>query len=97
MSVDGLSLLPLVNNSSASWRDALLLGNWSDEAGGAFVALRTPDRKYIRYTDQQEEEFYDELADPYELNNLAAEPEHSTEKARLAAQLEALLATPPGR
>jgi N-acetylglucosamine-6-sulfatase len=97
LTVDGLSLLPLVHDPSAAWRDALLLESWSDEAGGAFVALRTPDRKYVRYTDQQEEELYDELADPYELNNLAAEPGHAAEKGRLAAQLDALLDKPPGR
>jgi arylsulfatase A-like enzyme len=90
---DGRSLLPVLDESSAGWRDALVLEMLKDEDGDRFQAIRTPDRKYVRYPDG-EEELYDEESDPYELENLAADPSRADEKARLIERLEALLTGP---
>lgn len=40
-----------------------------------------------RYISRPAEEFYDTTNDPYELNNLAADPKHAEKKRRLAAAL----------
>ena len=93
-SVDGRSLLPLLDDPSAPWRDALVLEQLVDHNGRpAFVGLRTADRKYVRYA-SGDEELYDEAADPYELANLAGAPAWTAEKERLAAQLDRWLASP---
>jgi N-acetylglucosamine-6-sulfatase len=100
--VDGRSLLPLLNHPSPSWRDGIVLEQWQVEPRGraaeseAFVALRTEDRKYIRY-ETGEEELYDETADPYELSNLAGDPARAGEKANLSARLAELLEAPVGQ
>ena len=95
MPLDGRSLLPLLRDSTAPWRDALVLEAWSESEGKQFVALRTADRKFVAL--EGEEELYDLAADPYELENLGRKPEHAAERARLAAHLQALRSTPPGQ
>jgi arylsulfatase A-like enzyme len=92
--VDGRSLLPLLADPAAPWRDALLLEQRRDDEGKSFVGLRTADRKYVRYADGAEE-LYDHTADPYELNNDVKAAGRAEEKARLAERLDALLAAPP--
>ena len=92
---DGRSLLPLLNDPSAPWRDALVLEQWREVVDKRWVGLRTADRKYVRY-DNADEELYDQATDPYELQNLAGEAARAEEKARLAARLDQLLAAPPG-
>ena len=94
--VDGHSLLPLLDGSAASWRDGLVLEQWSETDWKGFVGIRTENRKYVRHA-TSEEELYDELADPYELQNLAKSPDWAAEKTRLAEQLDTLLATPAGQ
>jgi len=89
--VDGQSLLPLIADPSAAWRDALVLEQWHEREDMRFDAVRTANRKYVRYANG-EEEVYDEDADPYELDNLAGRPEWAAEKGRLAAHLDSLLA-----
>jgi N-acetylglucosamine-6-sulfatase len=91
--VDGSNLLPLVQDTATPWRDALTLEMLKDEdveSGTRYTAVRTADRKYVRYPDG-EEELYDEAADPYELQNQANNPTWADEKQRLAARLDALL------
>lgn len=93
--VDGVSLLPLLSDPSAPGRDALMLEMFfDDEAGNRFTAVRTTDRKYVAYPNG-EAELYDEVADPYELENLAANPNRSGEMAELAGRLAALLSEGP--
>ena len=94
LAVDGRSLVPLLEGTAAEWRDALLLEQWKDDEGQRFVAVRTPDRKYVRYA-SGEEELYDQTADPYELNNVSSLSAWQDEKSRLKARLEALQATAP--
>jgi arylsulfatase A-like enzyme len=93
---DGRSLVPMMLGHPIEWRDGVVLEQWgSASAGRSFAGLRTLDRKYVRH-ENGEEELYDETADPYELQNLAADPAWSAEKDRLAARLQVLLDTPPG-
>lgn len=92
--VDGRSLLPLLRDPSAPWRDALVLEMLKDSEGDRFDAIRTADWKYVRYPNG-EEELYDERSDPYELDNRAGDPALAAEKAALAQRLDELIATPP--
>jgi arylsulfatase A-like enzyme len=58
-------------------------------------SVRTPTWKYVRYADGQEE-LYDLVADPFELENLAALQEHAERKAALVDRTRALCSpTPP--
>ena len=95
MPVDGRSILPLLANPSAPWRDAVILEAWSESEGKQFAAVRTADRKFV--DSGGDDELYDLAADPYELRNLARTPEHAAERDRLAAHLGVLRATPPGQ
>ena len=90
---DGHSLLPLLDDPLAPWRDGLVLEQWRGDVDKGFVAIRTADRKYVRY-ENGEEELYDEAADPYELQSLHAAPPWAAEKTALTQRLEALLAEP---
>jgi hypothetical protein len=51
-------------------------------------AIRTEDRRYIRYVNG-DEELYDESADPYEWTNIAARLDWAAEKSKLAKFLPA--------
>ena len=89
---DGQSLLPLIEDPAAPWRDALTLEAWSDRAGNrGFTAIRTADRKYVRH-EGGDEELYDLAADPHELQSLAADPTRAAERTDLATRLDSLLA-----
>jgi hypothetical protein len=48
--------------------------------------MRTPEWRYIRYANG-DEELYDEVRDPNEWTNLAARPEFAARKAELAKYL----------
>jgi len=90
--VDGRDMRPLLNGEATEWRDGLILEHpLKNEEDMRFFAVVTADRKYVRYLNEEDEELYDLLADPYELSNLAADPGWSAEKARLSARLDALL------
>jgi arylsulfatase A-like enzyme len=93
-SVNGISLVPLLENGSVDWRDALLIEHWPTEEGvGAiipeFYAVRTLDWKYVEYV-TGECELYDLQDDPFELNNLAGKSAYAGIQADLARRLEAL-------
>ncbi|MGH7943941.1 MAG: sulfatase [Opitutaceae bacterium] len=76
--VEGVSIRPLLANPAAKWtQSAVTTFNYNNHA------VRTPDWRYIRY-DNGDEELYDERKDPNEYTNLAAKPEFTAKKAELA-------------
>ena len=87
--VDGRSILPLLADPAAAWRSEAVLELWADDDEMAFQGLRADGWKYLRY-DNGEQELYDLGADPYELENLAAQPDRAARRAELAARLDAL-------
>ncbi|HEX8990822.1 MAG TPA: sulfatase [Anaerolineales bacterium] len=92
--VDGMSLVPLLQDAAAPWRDALLLEHWPTEEGvgsmiPAFSAVRTDRWKYVQYS-TGEKELYDLRADPYELHNLAGYAMYQDIISQLAARLAIL-------
>jgi arylsulfatase A-like enzyme len=92
--VDGLSLVPLLKDSSAAWRDGILLEHWPTNEGigsmiPEFYSIRTADWKYVEYS-TGETELYDLVNDPYELQNLSGQNAYQAIQAELAAKLSAL-------
>ena len=92
--VDGLSLVPLLKDSNAVWRDSLLLEHWPTEEGigskiPEFYAVRNADWKYVEYS-TGEKELYDLKNDPYELENLADKPEQAEIQKQLKIRLDEL-------
>jgi N-acetylglucosamine-6-sulfatase len=92
--VDGTSLLPLLNNKDAAWRDAILIEHWPTEDGVGskipeFYAVRTVEWKYVEYS-TGETELFDLKDDPYELDNVTNSLEYTNIKAELKKKLDEL-------
>jgi arylsulfatase A-like enzyme len=88
---DGLSVLPTIlsRGGTVPEREALL--EESPKEGGkipAWYAIRTTDEAW-HYVEYQggEKELYDQAEDPYELENLAEDPDHAETVQALSAQL----------
>lgn len=77
----GLSLVSIMENANADWRDAIL--TVYPRGGNALRSLRY---RYIHYEDGSEE-FYDHQSDPNEWTNLAADPEFMKPIIELRKQL----------
>jgi N-acetylglucosamine-6-sulfatase len=93
-SVDGMSMVPLLKNPSAEWREGVLFEHWPTEEGVGsmipqFYSIRTAEWKYTEY-DTGEVELYDLVNDPYELQNLAGKKDYREIQADLAARLQEL-------
>jgi len=69
-SCDGKSIVPLLKNPKATWKQPALM-----TYGRGNHAVRSKRWRYIRYSDGSEE-LYDHQRDPYELNNVADQPIH---------------------
>jgi hypothetical protein len=96
---DGKSLLGLLDQGTSLGRDALLesslLGEPIEDIPGWAGVRTTPQSAlglwhYVEYADG-ERELYDELRDPYELDNLAGHPEQASVQDALAERLNELL------
>ena len=90
---EGLSLMPLLTSTSTTWRDALLLEHLSPQ-GPPFCGLRTPHVAYVAYS-TGEEELYKLMSDPYELANVASDPDNAKLLANLRSELAVLCDPPP--
>lgn len=84
---DGRSLLPLLENTATQWRDSVLLER---HVGDRYYGIRVPGWKYIEYK-MGFRELYDLTADPYEMQNVANQPQYLAQQALLAEQLDDLL------
>lgn len=78
---EGVSLVPLLKDPSASWDRPALTTH-----GRGNHAVRTERYRYIRYSDGTEE-LYDHAEDPLEWKNRAADPSLAAVKAELAKWL----------
>ncbi len=79
--LDGHSLVPLLENPEAPWDIPAI-----STQGRGNHAVRLGSWRYIRYAEGGEE-LYDHDADPYEWENLAADPARAEIKERLAGLL----------
>ena len=92
--VNGVSILALLENMNLPGRDAILIEHWVTEEGYGsripdFSAVRTYQWKYVEYS-TGEKELYNINDDPYELNNLASIPKYVEVMAELKIQLDEL-------
>jgi N-acetylglucosamine-6-sulfatase len=94
---DGASFLPLLTNPGAPWRDHFLIEHWGEGGVPAYCAVRSTDWKYVLY-ETGEEELYNLVNDPFELQNQAYNPNppYPTQLATMHAQaVDMCQPTPP--
>jgi hypothetical protein len=82
------------HTAPVGWDDEELLrsanpNNISTDPPDAW-GIRTPDYMYAETTVTGEKELYDLAVDPYELENVAGEPQYAAAQAVLATRLDAL-------
>lgn len=97
--MDGVSLLPTIRNPKKRPDRALVIeapeplfpgpvpqNEWDRPYSG----VRTDQYTYVVWTETGEQELYDRKADPYELNNVAADPAYADVRDHLAGKLAKL-------
>jgi N-acetylglucosamine-6-sulfatase len=94
--LDGRSFLPLLLGNEAGWRTDLLFEQWRVFDSRQFVAVRTKTWKFIEDRDSHEQELYDLVGDPYELDNRATDPGYAALRDTLRARAFALSTASPG-
>ncbi|MCW5893167.1 MAG: sulfatase [bacterium] len=94
--VDGRSVVPLLLGEEAGWRWELLFEQWQVFDNREFVALRTETWKFIEDITTGEQELYDLVGDPWELENRAAARGYETIRDALRTRAFALFAASPG-
>src|SRR5262249_44545385 len=88
---------PLLRGEQTPWRDSFLIEYFSDKVFPrvykmGYQAVRDERWKYIHYIDLNGmDELYDLKADPYEMNNLAADSQAGETEAEMQAKLQQLL------
>jgi N-acetylglucosamine-6-sulfatase len=93
--VEGLSLLPIVDSPEAPWRTDLLIEHYGAPFP-SFCAVRDEDTTYVSYA-TGEEELYDLVLDPNQLDNMASDARYSSELEALRLRVDELCQpTPPG-
>ena len=87
-SVEGRSLLPLMQNKTHDWRE--FLHGEHGACYGAYQAnhyLTNGREKYVWYTQSGQEQLFDLVTDPDECDDLASIPEHAPRLARWRQRL----------
>jgi arylsulfatase A-like enzyme len=97
---DGSSMVPLLAGvTNPTWRTEFPLEHMkggSSDIVPSYCGVRTTQYKYVAYN-TKEEELYDLVNDPYEIQNLAKKTAYTTVKANLRARAQALCKpVPPG-
>lgn len=92
--VDGVSMVSLLLNPEATWRDEILIEHWPTDGGVGsmipeFYSIRTLEWKYTEYV-TGEVELYDLVNDPHELRNIEGKKEYREIQTDLAAKLQEL-------
>ena len=92
--VDGLGMVPILENPSSTWRKDILFEHWPTEEGVGsmipeFYSIRTAEWKYTEYS-TGEVELYDLINDPNELQNIAGKKAYKEIQAELAMKLQKL-------
>jgi arylsulfatase A-like enzyme len=102
-SFDGSSWLPLLTNPGAPWRTAFPIEHLAQGTSNppTYCGVRTdgwPELsgrwKYLRYING-EQELYDLVADPFELQSLHADPAYATQLQKLHDLAQQLCNPPP--
>jgi N-acetylglucosamine-6-sulfatase len=93
--VHGKSLVPLFKGDASAWRQSALLEYFLEKQYPnveTWQGVRTADWKYIHYTDLKDmDELYDLKNDPYEMNNVIADPANAKQLDTLKSELKKLL------
>jgi len=93
ITMDGVSLVPLLNGTATTWRTDWLEEHWSDVDQQAILpswsAVHSLLWNYVEY-DSGDRELYDLTNDPYELNNVAGQSAYASVQADRAARLAVL-------
>ncbi|MFN2432185.1 MAG: PKD domain-containing protein [Gemmatimonadota bacterium] len=94
-SVDGQSMVAMLQNPQLSWRDDALLEQMVGDASGnldvkrQFSAIRTQRYVYVEY-DNGDRELYDLAADPWQLTNAVNDPAYAGTRTDLDQRLAVL-------
>ena len=95
-STDGQSLLPLVTGSGPIAKEKILIEHGGGVAVPAYCGVRVQGWTFVRYA-TGEEELYDLSADPWETQNVAADPAEAARLGHLRALAQGMCQpTPPG-
>lgn len=95
--MEGRSLVPLLEGKRVAWRNSFLIEYYSDKVFPRIVqmgykAVRNGRWKYIHYLELEEmDELYDLKTDPYEMKNLIHQPSAANTLAEMKRELERLL------
>lgn len=84
-SIDGISLVPLLKNTSLEWNHPVVTSHWDEDgSNGGWQSVRDNRYRYIRYVKTGDEELYDLQNDPEEWNNLIKNPIYQGVKDELS-------------
>ena len=90
-SIDGKSLISLIEGVSDGWRTSFLTEGWKSPEGVAFTSIHDGNFVYIDFG-AGEVELYNLVADPYQLENLAGDGAYAEEIKKLQDELMRLKA-----
>lgn len=94
---EGMSIVPLLKNPQAKWRDAFLIEHYAEKTTQkvpTFCAVRSTRYKYVDYS-WGKDELYDLSKDPHEMNNLIYNASLASVKADMMRRLDQLCRPKP--